>query len=363
MAKQAPVPQNDRLIQQLRQLGLTRTEAEVYLATLRAAGGAPISAYKVAQTMGRDPANLGKTLAALEKRGAVRLVQDRPRLYLAVPPSEFTESLINDFQKVGEDLVAELALAHEPQPSGLTLALPTDEAALEQARILIQGTNQHLLAFGPLEIFLQLWDDLTAKATEEGVSVRLLGVEDGTTVYPHPDVDLALVPMNAGLSHHCPSPWLQMATDGRRWLQVLFQRSDAHPGPAGWWAEDLALAGVATATLDHLRTAIGSGPRARANPEDRQSSSADKAAPERDSDDSQAYTAGILDSIAGLEEDSPATAPGVDPSSAMPAPPPPEEPASVGRPDVEKALPEDEEQDGADWDFVVRHEEDEEEGK
>lgn len=47
-------------IQKLRQLGLTRTEAEVYLATLQQATGGPVSAYKVAQAMGRDPANLGK---------------------------------------------------------------------------------------------------------------------------------------------------------------------------------------------------------------------------------------------------------------------------------------------------------------
>ena len=43
--------ENAPIIQKLRQLGLTRTEAEVYIAALQEAADGPVSGYKVAQAM------------------------------------------------------------------------------------------------------------------------------------------------------------------------------------------------------------------------------------------------------------------------------------------------------------------------
>ena len=47
----------------LKDLGLTATEAAIYVALLEHCADGPISAYKLAQIMGRDPANLTKALA------------------------------------------------------------------------------------------------------------------------------------------------------------------------------------------------------------------------------------------------------------------------------------------------------------
>ncbi len=85
----------DEVTQALVDLGLTKTEAEVYTELLRLTVDGPVSGYKVAQTMGRDPANMSKTLMGLEARGAVRIEQDKPRLFQPVPPSEFTEQQVH----------------------------------------------------------------------------------------------------------------------------------------------------------------------------------------------------------------------------------------------------------------------------
>ncbi|MBE0566003.1 MAG: hypothetical protein IH621_08610, partial [Krumholzibacteria bacterium] len=85
------------LVQALRDLGLTLTEAEVYVATLEAAAEGPVSGYRVAQGLGRDPANLAKVMAALVRQGAVRVVQEKPRLYLPAAPDAFTEGVVRRF--------------------------------------------------------------------------------------------------------------------------------------------------------------------------------------------------------------------------------------------------------------------------
>jgi len=52
----------DEITQALVDLGLTKTEAEVYIELLQLSVDGPVSSYKVAQSMGRDPANMSKTL-------------------------------------------------------------------------------------------------------------------------------------------------------------------------------------------------------------------------------------------------------------------------------------------------------------
>ena len=96
------------VVQTLQNLGITRNEAEVYLATLQEFDGGPISGYRVAQSVGKDPANLSKTLASLEVLGAVRTIQEKPRLYIPIAPEEFTNKLIADMETNRQQVLKQL---------------------------------------------------------------------------------------------------------------------------------------------------------------------------------------------------------------------------------------------------------------
>jgi sugar-specific transcriptional regulator TrmB len=234
------------VVQKLRQFGLTRTEAEVYVAALQEASGGPVSAYKVAQAMGRDPANLAKNLAALEKHAAVRVVQEKPRLYLPVMPAEFTAALLDRMKDVGRQLVADLERLSGPQSTGLTLSLRDNQQALDQAAELLKGCTSELLIFASRDVIDYLGRDFGELASRGNCRVRYLGVEPSGIAL----AEDTIIPMPAGFSEDPPLPWLQLIVDRSCWLTAQFNRPESPDFPCGWWSDDPAMARVMAGALD-----------------------------------------------------------------------------------------------------------------
>ncbi len=98
-------PEHDKAIQVLRGLGMTEAEAETYFTALQTCKNEPLSSYKLAQTMGRDPANVAQTLAALVRLQAMIVVQDKPRLFLPTDPADCTERVLRRLQRNGREAV------------------------------------------------------------------------------------------------------------------------------------------------------------------------------------------------------------------------------------------------------------------
>ena len=234
------------LIQKLRQLGLTRTEAEVYVAVLQESGPGPVSGYKVAQAMGKDPANLGKTLAALEKHGAVRAIQDKPRLYLPVLPADFTNALVGRMKEVGESLVTQLEQFSRPQPTGLTLSLPNNVQALDQAIALMRSCVSELLIFSSRDVIDYLGREFGELASRGNSKVRFLGLEPSGIAL----AENTVISLPAGFSNDGSKPWLQMVVDRRAWLVAQFNRDANENLPCGWWGDDPAMASIMGAALN-----------------------------------------------------------------------------------------------------------------
>ncbi len=236
------------IIQKLRLLGLTRTEAEVYLAVLQESSAGPVSGYRVAQAMGRDPANLAKNLSALEKQGAVRVIQEKPRLYLPVLPVEITASLVEQMREAGKELVSQLEQFAEPRSSGLTLALRNNEQALDRAAELMRTCREELLIFASKDVVDYLAREFGELASRSDCRVRYLGVEPSGIALAEDTV----IPMPEGFSEDGPLPWLQMIVDRKAWLIARFNRPDSSEFPCGWWSDDSAMAGIMAVSLDSI---------------------------------------------------------------------------------------------------------------
>jgi len=205
MADHAP------LIQNLRKLGLTGTEAEAYLATIQETAAGPVSAYKIAQSIGRDPANLAKTLTGLEKQGAVRVVQEKPRLYLPVPPEEFTKGILAGMQETGSDLVDMLAQFSGPAPSGLTLALKDNQQALDQAAVLLRQCEGEALISASSDVMEYLGSEFGILAGKADCEVKFLGPEESGIALSQNVIN----PMPMGFPGDGPHSWLDRR-HGRR---------------------------------------------------------------------------------------------------------------------------------------------------
>nr|MEE4266707.1 helix-turn-helix domain-containing protein [Candidatus Krumholzibacteria bacterium] len=233
-------------IEQFKKLGMTSTEAGTYLATLQEAAQGPVSAYKVAQALGKDPANLGKTLTALERQGAVRSVQDKPRLYLPVPVAEFTETVLSRLKEVGDDLVTQLRDYELDPPSGMTLSLRNNQQALDQAALLLKSCQSELLIYASRDVMDYLARDFGDLASVSNCRVRFLGAEKSGVAL----AENTLVPMNTGDFDTPDLPWLHMIADRKRWLVAQFNRPEGAEFPCGWWGDDPAMASILAGPFD-----------------------------------------------------------------------------------------------------------------
>lgn len=242
------------ILQVLLDLGLTRLTAEVYLAVLTAGGSGPLSAYAVARTMGRDPANLTKTLASLEKLGAVRAVQEKPRLYLAVPPREFSDRLVEEVQERRERAVALLeSLVPEPQPR-LVLGLRSPADLRERAERMLAEAATELVLLAGAGALASLAAGVAAAAARPGLSVVLVTAEPAGLA----GVDERLLPAALAAQGLPGAAGLQLVCDRRSWLLGTLAEDPAPEAPCGWWCEDPLQAPILAAGL--LAAAVGGPP-------------------------------------------------------------------------------------------------------
>jgi predicted transcriptional regulator len=139
---------HDKASQILRGLGLTEAEAETYFTALQTCKNEPLSSYKLAQTMGRDPANVAKTLAALVRLQAMTVVQDKPRLFLPTDPADCTERVLRRLQHNGREAVELLQSFQTPEPDDITLSLSSGTQTMAKARKSLRELEQSVAEEG-----------------------------------------------------------------------------------------------------------------------------------------------------------------------------------------------------------------------
>jgi len=124
--------------------------------------------------MGRDPANVAKTLSALVRLQAMTIVQDKPRLYLPVDPSEFTELVLSRLKNSGQEAVDLLRQFQVPQPAGVTRSLAGAEQVFNKARALLAECHTRALVFGSKESLREIGAELETLAENSDCRVQVL---------------------------------------------------------------------------------------------------------------------------------------------------------------------------------------------
>lgn len=197
-------------------LGLSPAEAELYVALLRHAAQEPASAYKLAKLVGRDPANTTKTLAMLERRGAVRVASEKPRLFAPIAAADFTEALVLRLQNRRRDAVRLLETVGRAGADQAMHPLRDRDEALERARLLIGEARSVVLLDAERSFVAALAADLQGAAARAGVGV--LALSDAPADLP--GVRSWVDPAAAGVRRVAPGPWLNLVVDGAAELQA-----------------------------------------------------------------------------------------------------------------------------------------------
>ncbi|MDX2474987.1 MAG: helix-turn-helix domain-containing protein [Candidatus Krumholzibacteria bacterium] len=237
-------PVHDKAIKVLRGLGLTEAEAETYFTALRTCKNEPLSSYKLAQAMGRDPANVAKTLASLVRLQAMTVVQDKPRLFLPSDPADFTERVLRRLQRNGREAVELLQSFQTPEPDGVTLSLSSGTQIMAKARELLAGCQQHVTIFGSRESLRELGAELEELGENPERTVRVLS--------PVPMIsDNVQITVFSPLSDLPPlalQEFLQVVVDDRAWLSAVLA-DETGSAPSGWWGNHSPIAPVMGGTL------------------------------------------------------------------------------------------------------------------
>ncbi len=219
------------IVAALTELGLSPTEAELYVALLRQAGAEPASAYKLAKVVGRDPANTTKTLAALERRGAVRVASEKPRLYAPVAAADFTEELVLRLQNRRREAVQMLERIGRAESDRSTHPLRDRDEAIERARLMIAEAQSVVLVDADLTFVQALAGDLQGGAATRGVAVLVLSDEPLGLAGVRSWID----PSAEELRRAAPGPWLHLVADGASELQAVAHPAEPSPLLTGHW--------------------------------------------------------------------------------------------------------------------------------
>jgi sugar-specific transcriptional regulator TrmB len=151
----------------LTELGFNALEAEAYCALLE---GGPATAYRVAQRLGKQVANLYQALAGLAQRGAVEVDEDGPRVYRAAEPDILLGRLDRDFQVQRAAAAAGLAGLRRAQPDERLYQIRDYSQAMERARHLIANARE-ILVFDLFPDVVEELADVLNAASGRGVLV------------------------------------------------------------------------------------------------------------------------------------------------------------------------------------------------
>ncbi|NQV42468.1 MAG: TrmB family transcriptional regulator [Candidatus Marinimicrobia bacterium] len=216
-----------KLIADLKDLGLSELESQIYLALYQEAG---LTGYRIAQIINRPIPNSYKALSTLETKGLVISEEGRrSKVYSALPLSEFLDIQEKSFQRRRSQLEANLKqLVPADQQEGI-FRISDFSQVLAKARSLIQKAEISIMGdiFPPMVELLK--SELEA-AAKRGVPVFLLTYDD--TILD-------------GCHHSHPNPgdhplerwdneWLDMCIDGVDFMQSVLNQKNETVHQAIW---------------------------------------------------------------------------------------------------------------------------------
>jgi len=136
----------DKLLQMLREMGLSELEAYIYIWLL---GNKRSTGYKIAGQIGKPVANTYKALKSLQQKGAVVSDKSSGTVYFdTIPIEEFLNKIENEFKTKREQIIEEVnKLEVQQEPTGI-YELQSKELVFEKASSMIKSAQNTLLIDG-----------------------------------------------------------------------------------------------------------------------------------------------------------------------------------------------------------------------
>ena len=220
-------------LQYLRELGLNQLEAEVYVFLLP---HTPMTAYKIARSIGKPAANVYKAVESLSRKGAIVIENGPNRTCRAIPPRTFLRRAERDYRELSSaalDTLKDIELApvdeHVCRVETLDQVYTYCREMLERAKAVV--------VIDAFPIPLQQIAPLISSAIKRGVEVHI-------EAYAPIDIEGAHI-VTAPIADKLLSQWsaqqLNVIVDGEQSLMALLS-TDGSDLLQAYWSNSLYLA-------------------------------------------------------------------------------------------------------------------------
>jgi sugar-specific transcriptional regulator TrmB len=214
-------------------LGFTETEALVYCELLTAS---PATGYRLAQAVGKAPANTYQALSALVQKGAAMVDESGGKSFRAVPPGELLAAMAAGFEARRTAAAEALERLARPAEDDRIYQLKSADQVMQRALAMIEGAREILLFDlfpGPLEALSPALE----RAAAQGVTVA------GTSYGDAADRTAPFV-LTRGADYvlrRWPGRQVSLVADAREHLDALLSR-DGRSVLHGVWSDGAWLA-------------------------------------------------------------------------------------------------------------------------
>ncbi|HET7434746.1 MAG TPA: helix-turn-helix domain-containing protein [Thermoanaerobaculia bacterium] len=226
----------------LTELGLNQLEAEIYTHLLQSE---PSTAYRIAQSIGKQTANVYKAVEMLARRGAVMIEEGENRLVRAVPVREFLRHTEREFMARTKTAATMLDALHKPTFDERVYRIESVAETLEKARMMLEHDATRVAV---VDAFPKAWRAIApsvAKAIARGIDVHVQTYEPVTIEGAASHVVAA---PGAAVLEYWRSEQLNVVVDGKQNLVAMLS-TELDRVYQAFWSQSLYLSTLLHAGL------------------------------------------------------------------------------------------------------------------
>ncbi|HEX5437986.1 MAG TPA: helix-turn-helix domain-containing protein [Gemmatimonadaceae bacterium] len=214
-------------------LGFTETEALIYCELL---GSSPATGYRIAQAVGKAPANTYQALSVLVQKGAAMVDESEGKCFRAVPPAELLAALATTFEArrtAASDALEPLVV---PAKDDRIYQLKSPDQVMQRALTMVEGAREILL----FDLFPEPFETLRPaleRSAREGTVVA------GVTYGPAAQAPAKFTVVRGAdyVASRWPGRQVTVVADAREHLAALLSRDGASV-LHGTWSDSAWLA-------------------------------------------------------------------------------------------------------------------------
>jgi HTH-type transcriptional regulator, sugar sensing transcriptional regulator len=210
----------------LKTLGFNELEAAAYTFLVE---NSPVTAYRVAQGIGKPVANTYKAVESLKEKGAVLIDETGNKLCRAIPPAELLRKLEKQFRQKHQKAEKVLSRLRPADGDDGIYTLSTPDEVFNTCAEMLERAEEVVL----VDAFPQLLEQIKGQL-EDAAGRGIHVVVQGYTSMEIKGIDYIINNQASTISERWKGQWLCVMIDGAEYLFAYLSEDSKHVHQAIW---------------------------------------------------------------------------------------------------------------------------------